>query len=888
MALNKAIVKQALSGDTLILRGRPRPNGPPAERLLAISNISAPRLGNKEKPDEPFAFRARNFLRKLVVGKEVSFRPEYTVGTPGREYGSVFVGQDSVAHILVREGWARVQPRRDESNPEDIEVLTQLQNEAEKQKKGIWSEDKSEGDRVVRYSLDDDPRELLSKYKGTPLDAIIEQVRDGSTLRVLLLLPNNVQQYITLLLSGIKCPTCRQGVPGQEDAVEPFGEEAKFFTESRLLQRDVKILLEGISSNSQNFIGTVRHPAGNIAEGLVASGLAKVVSWSITMVTDGPSILRAAENQAKEKKLRLWREFVGKARLDEFDTQVLKVVSGDTIIVRDPKTGLERRLQLASIRAPKRPEQKFEKGPKEYGRDFEAKEFLRKKLIGKNVHVTIDYVKPPSDGFEERECATIKVGTLNPALALLERGLAHLIYHRKDDENRASCYDELMIAEEKAKKDQKGVHQPPEKEAPVYRISDASESLAKAKQFLPHLQRSGRVNAIVEHIANGSRYRLYIPKESCEITFVLGGIRCPRAGGKTTGQKPEAYGPEALEFVSRLAWQREVEVEIEGVDKTGGFIGTLWLNNRADNAACLLLEQGLATVHEFSASQSPYTNQLYSAERKAKAEKKNLWANYDEEEEAAAAAAAAAAASSATTEQDGDTPRTEYIDVVISEIVDGGKFYVQIINDSVRQLERLMSEFSLHHRTAVRPADFKPRQGEVVSACFTADDQWYRARVRKIFSAEGKAEVVYVDYGNSETLPLSRIRPIPQQFTQLPHQAHEAVLSFVSAPSLEKDYGIEARNRFQDLTEGKQLVANVDYREHGVMHLTLYDPARSRSADASINAEIVRDGLALVDSRVKYARRYPSTLKSLEEAMEAAKRDRLNMFEYGDITGADE
>lgn len=39
---------------------------------------------------------------------------------------------------------------------------------------------------------------------------------------------------------------------------ELFAEEAKYFTEVRLLQRDVQIILEGVSNN--NLLGTVLHP----------------------------------------------------------------------------------------------------------------------------------------------------------------------------------------------------------------------------------------------------------------------------------------------------------------------------------------------------------------------------------------------------------------------------------------------------------------------------------------------------------------------------------------------------------------------------------------------------------------------------------------------------
>ena len=45
---------------------------------------------------------------------------------------------------------------------------------------------------------------------------------------------------------------------GGSSVPEPFAEEAKFFTEVRLLQRDVKILLEGASN--QNLLGTILHP----------------------------------------------------------------------------------------------------------------------------------------------------------------------------------------------------------------------------------------------------------------------------------------------------------------------------------------------------------------------------------------------------------------------------------------------------------------------------------------------------------------------------------------------------------------------------------------------------------------------------------------------------
>lgn len=49
---------------------------------------------------------------------------------------------------------------------------------------------------------------------------------------------------------------------GDKETPEPFAEMAKFFTESRLLQQEVKLLIEGVSN--QLVIATIIHPVGYI------------------------------------------------------------------------------------------------------------------------------------------------------------------------------------------------------------------------------------------------------------------------------------------------------------------------------------------------------------------------------------------------------------------------------------------------------------------------------------------------------------------------------------------------------------------------------------------------------------------------------------------------
>ena len=89
-----------------------------------------------------------------------------------------------------------------------------------------------------------------------------------------------------------------------------------------------------------------------------------------------------------------------------------------------------------------------------------------------------------------------------------------------------------------------------------------------------------------------------------------------------------------------------------------------------------------------------------------------------------------------------------------------------------------MSDFALHHRqqTANAPAGFSPKTGDLVSAKFSEDDQWYRAKVRKASAIKKEAVLYFIDYGNEETLPFSRIRPLDAKFKSMAGQAKEARL----------------------------------------------------------------------------------------------------------------
>nr|XP_020182409.3 ribonuclease TUDOR 2-like [Aegilops tauschii subsp. strangulata] len=100
-------VKAVTSGDCLLIMGSTKAEIPP-EKSITLSYLMAPRLARRGGVDEPFAWESREYLRKLCVGKEVTFRVDYTAPNIGRVFGTVYLGDKNVAYLVVAAGWERV------------------------------------------------------------------------------------------------------------------------------------------------------------------------------------------------------------------------------------------------------------------------------------------------------------------------------------------------------------------------------------------------------------------------------------------------------------------------------------------------------------------------------------------------------------------------------------------------------------------------------------------------------------------------------------------------------------------------------------------------------------------------------------------------------------
>lgn len=198
-----------------------------------------------------------------------------------REFGSVFVNtSENVAISLVANGWAKVKSSPNASNPASpyLEDLKKAEELAQASGLGAWTKDPEAIQQSVKASAEaaslmDDSFNAMAFLqqtgKGGTVAAIVEQVINGSMLRVTLL---PTRQQAMIQVCGVQAPSmgrkpqgfaslpaAGEGGPGEGQAPpvvtaasiaasggggggaavgpEPFSKESKVFTESKVCLR---------------------------------------------------------------------------------------------------------------------------------------------------------------------------------------------------------------------------------------------------------------------------------------------------------------------------------------------------------------------------------------------------------------------------------------------------------------------------------------------------------------------------------------------------------------------------------------------------------------------------------------------------------------------------
>ncbi|CAA9988389.1 tudor staphylococcal nuclease, putative [Plasmodium knowlesi strain H] len=180
------IVKQVVSADTYILAGAKK-GGVAQERQVSLACIQCPRLfmknQNVEKNEEPFAWESREFIRKMIIGKNVSFVVEYVYNN--RTYCSVSYEDKNLAVLLLQRGYANLVSNKNVKT----NVYAELESfyiEAKEKKLGIFGNNINNHVRNIVYSYNDknQNKKIYDMFANKNLKCVVEHVRDGSNFRV--------------------------------------------------------------------------------------------------------------------------------------------------------------------------------------------------------------------------------------------------------------------------------------------------------------------------------------------------------------------------------------------------------------------------------------------------------------------------------------------------------------------------------------------------------------------------------------------------------------------------------------------------------------------------------------------------------------------------------
>ena len=575
----------------------------------------------------------------------------------------------------------------------------------------------------------------------------------------------------------------------------------------------------------------------------------------IQMFTEGVLALREAENFAKRERRGLWAD-VAPTETDPncrvFEATVVEIQSGDTVIVLEGQ--VEKRITFSSIRVPRHQARGGTSDPFA----VECKEFVRQKLIGKTVIVSVEYQR--GEGKDVRQFASVYYGQSKGsskgqdiALQLVQEGLAVTVRHR-GDEPRAAGYDMLMVEEVQAVQKKKGMHGPQSKATASTSVNDVTSDSKKAKLVYATLSKDKTYKGVIEHVFTGSRFKVSIASENVTLQLALSQVRTPLIVKNAPAPEGEDAADDDLEegevkenplikwveagkrFSRHSLLQRKVDIEITDIDRNGIMMGKVYTTGEKGRpVAFTLVEKGFASVDKYAERRGGHEiTSLVEIQSEAQAEKRGMWIVPN-----------AVPAAKDSEVEDGEDAAGDVMDdasaknmfrVSLTEIYDGSNFAINFVEQpnegdsqllrgqmKLAEMEEMMGAF------AKETLDGGADESEVTASKGTllavlhenpsaANDEepieqvWLRGSVEEKIGND-RVRVLFVDYGHRAVVPVKGLRALPEPLKHYAHQAVACTLSFLRAEPVNTEAGVAAARALNSLAWGKSCLIKVHGRE---------------------------------------------------------------------------
>ncbi|XP_048590347.1 tudor domain-containing protein 7-like [Nematostella vectensis] len=159
------------------------------------------------------------------------------------------------------------------------------------------------------------------------------------------------------------------------------------------------------------------------------------------------------------------------------------------------------------------------------------------------------------------------------------------------------------------------------------------------------------------------------------------------------------------------------------------------------------------------------------------------------------------------------------VEVYVSHINNLDDFYVQLksFEDKLAELQDLLMKDCEVSSTILQPA-----KDMFCVARFTEDDAWYRAQIQECITNRDTTtvKVLYVDYGNTEYLPSTRLRHLLEKHAALPKMAIHCTLDGVESFKASKAVQEKCLELFRQNTADVPMKIKVQQRCGDLLHIT--------------------------------------------------------------------
>ena len=188
-----------------------------------------------------------------------------------------------------------------------------------------------------------------------------------------------------------------------------------------------------------------------------------------------------------------------------------------------------------------------------------------------------------------------------------------------------------------------------------------------------------------------------------------------------------------------------------------------------------------------------------------------------------------------------DVSQNVSCEVSITEVQQPSRIFFQVMSKENEDGLAALSVMLNSHCSTADNSPYKPEIGELCCARFTDDGMWYRAVVEQKLS-DSRMLVMFVDYGNRDSVPIDSIRRIPTAFTRFPLQARQCFLAGIQPQSF---WSQDAVNFLKGRLKGKRFIAEIESVTGKELGLNLFEVSPGRELHGiSINQDLIQRNFA--------------------------------------------